>query len=44
MTGNVIGMLLGGFERSGISYITPIVDIFNDIKILTKAEDVRLAE
>lgn len=42
LNGKVIGMLLGGTERANASYVTPLVDIFEDIKRVTRAEDVRL--
>jgi len=42
--GDVIGLLWGGAERRNISYVTPIEDIFDDIKRVTGAMEVRILE
>ena len=41
--GGVIGMVLGGFERKDTIYFAHIDNIFDDIKRVTGAEDVRIA-
>jgi hypothetical protein len=38
----VIGMIISGDQRKNTTTITPMVDLFTDIKILTHAEDVRI--
>ena len=41
--GEVVGMLLGGHERTDTSIFTPMVEIFDDIKRITNAVEVRIA-
>lgn len=41
--GGVIGLLWGGAERSTTGYVTPIEAIFDDIKRVTGAVEVRIA-
>lgn len=40
--GKVVGMLVGGNERLPTWTFSPIEDVFEDIKTVTRAEDVRL--
>lgn len=42
--GGVIGLLFGGCPRKHTSYFTPIESVFADIKKVTGAMDVRIAE
>ena len=41
--GGVIRRILGGFERKGTVYFAHIDNIFDDIKEVSRAEDVRIA-
>jgi hypothetical protein len=41
--GGVVGLLWGGAERSDTAYVTPIEAIFDDIKEVTGALEVRIA-
>lgn len=41
--GGVIGLLWGGAELNDVGYVTLIEDIFEDIKVVTGASDVRIA-
>ncbi|KAI9926149.1 hypothetical protein MW887_004612 [Aspergillus wentii] len=40
--GDVVGMVMGGFERKNTVYFTPIQDVLDDIREVTGAEAVRL--
>ena len=42
--GGVIGLLIGSCVRKNCSYFTPIENVFRDIKEVTGAVDVRIAE
>lgn len=42
--GGVIGLLLGGWERKNSTYFTPIENIFDDIKDVTGAVEVRILD
>ncbi|OQD75914.1 hypothetical protein PENDEC_c005G04444 [Penicillium decumbens] len=42
--GDVIALLWGGIERRDVTYVTPIEEVFDDIKRVTGALDVRIAE
>lgn len=41
--GGVVGLLWGGAERNDIGYVTPIEAVFDDIKKVTGAVEVRIA-
>jgi hypothetical protein len=41
--GEVFGMVTGGDVQQGTTYVCPIKDIFDDIKLLTRATDIRIA-
>jgi hypothetical protein len=41
--GKVFGMLAGGDERLGTTYFCRINDVFDDIKDITGAAEVRIA-
>lgn len=38
----VVGLLFGGAERNNVTYFTHIDDVFDDIKMVTGAIDVRI--
>lgn len=42
--GGVIGLLIGGWDRKNSTYFTPIETVFDDIKDVTGAVEVRIAE
>lgn len=41
-TGEVVGLLVGGWERTSVGVFQPISDLFEDIKAVTGAVDVRI--
>ena len=43
-SGRVVGVVTAGDERKGVTFMTPIEDVLRDIKSVTGAVEVRLAE
>ena len=42
--GGVVGLLYGGSERNDVAYFTHILDVFEDVKAITGAADVRIGQ